>query len=53
MEVASAIVDQHVDLSTNFADSKSEGTIAHNISCDLHMDHLNKIVKVAIEGLVY
>ena len=145
MEVASAIVDQHVDLSTNFADSKSDGsatlshttrpdsvhayscelltlgllflefkdgiregdgdrdmmawkyfllifkaagrknyaiealtmltqyhitlpprlaeqlkwsrfinthgTIAHNISCDLHMEHLNKIAKVAIEGL--
>lgn len=23
----------------------------HNISCDLHMEHLNKIAKVAVEGL--
>lgn len=29
----------------------THGTIAHNISCDLHMEHLNKIAKVAIEGL--
>ena len=23
----------------------------HNISCDLHMEHINKVVKVVIEGL--
>ena len=34
MEVASAIVDQHVDLSTNFADSKSEKSATR--SCTTH-----------------
>ena len=27
------------------------GLPGHNISCDLHMEHLNKLVKVSIEGL--
>ena len=27
------------------------GCPGHNISCDLHMEHINKVVKVAIEGL--
>ena len=26
-------------------------TFGHNISCDLHMEHLNKLAKVAVEGL--
>ncbi len=27
------------------------GLPGHNISCDLHMEHLNRLVKVSIEGL--
>ncbi len=27
------------------------GYAGHNISCDLHMEHLNQLVKTAIEGL--
>lgn len=27
------------------------GLPGHNISCDLHMEHLNCLVKIAIEGL--
>ena len=27
------------------------GCPGHNISCDLHMEHINKVVKVVIEGL--
>ena len=29
----------------------THGHSGHNISCDLHMEHLNRLVKVAIEGL--
>lgn len=29
----------------------THGIIAHNISCNLHMEHLNRKVKVAIESL--
>ena len=28
------------------------GLPGHNISCDLHMEHMNKLVNVSIEGLV-
>ncbi len=27
------------------------GLPGHNISCDLHMEHLNRLVKTAIQGL--
>ena len=27
------------------------GIAGHNISCDLHMEHLNRLVKTAVEGL--
>ena len=27
------------------------GCPGHNISCDLHMEHINKVVKVVLEGL--
>lgn len=27
------------------------GVAGHNISCDLHMEHLNPLTKVAVEGL--
>jgi len=27
------------------------GLPGHNISCDLHMEHVNRMVKIAIEGL--
>lgn len=27
------------------------GLPGHNISCDLHMEHINRLVKVSIEGL--
>ncbi len=27
------------------------GLLGHNISCDLHMEHLNRLVKVSMEGL--
>ena len=29
----------------------THGSAGHNISCDLHMEHLNKIAKVAVDGL--
>lgn len=29
----------------------THGSAGHNISCDLHMEHLNKLAKVAVEGL--
>ena len=29
----------------------THGLPGHNVSCDLHMEHMNKLVKVAIEGL--
>lgn len=29
----------------------THGHAGHNISCDLHMEHLNKLAKVAVEGL--
>ena len=29
----------------------THGHAGHNISCDLHMEYLNKIAKVAVEGL--
>ena len=29
----------------------THGHAGHNISCDLHMEHLNKIIKVAVQGL--
>ena len=28
-----------------------QGLLGHNISCDLHMEHLNRVVKTAINGL--
>ena len=27
------------------------GLVGHNISCDLHMEHLNRVAKTAVEGL--
>ena len=29
----------------------THGLPGHNISCDLHMEHLNRVAKVAIQGL--
>ena len=29
----------------------THGHAGHNISCDLHMEHLNKLAKVAVDGL--
>ena len=29
----------------------THGYARHNISCDLHMEHMNRVAKTAIEGL--
>ena len=29
----------------------SRGGVGHNISCDLHMEHLNRALKTALSGL--
>ena len=31
--------------------SNTHGLPGHNVSCDLHLEHLNRLVKTAIEGL--
>ncbi len=39
------------DLAAQLKWSNTSGIPGHNISCDLHNEHLNRTVKTAIEGL--
>ena len=48
----------HITLPQNLAEQlkwsrfiNTRGLPGHNVSCDLHMEHLNRLVKVAIDGL--
>ena len=48
----------HLTLSPRLAEQlkwsrfiNTHGSAGHNISCDLHMEHLNKLAKVAVDGL--
>ena len=48
----------HITLPQNLAEQlkwsrfiNTRGLPDHNVSCDLHMEHLNRLVKVAIDGL--
>lgn len=55
---ALTVLSQYVTLPPNLAEQlkwshfiNTHGQPGRNISCDLFMEHLNKVVKVAIEGL--
>ena len=54
---ALTLLSQHLILPQNLAEQLkwsrfviTHGIPGHNISCDLHMKHLNRLVKTAIEG---
>ena len=55
---ALTLLSQHMILPQNLAEQlkwsrfvNTHGLLGHNISCDLHIEHLNRLVKTAIEGL--
>lgn len=57
-EAFTLLSQYHIILPPNLAEQLKwsrfvnvHGLPGHNISCDLHMEHLNHLVKVAIEGL--
>ena len=58
IEAFTLLSQYHITLTSNLAEQLKwsrfinvHGLPGHNISCDLHMEHLNKLVKVSIEGL--
>ena len=58
LEAFNLLVQYYYTLSPRLAEQmlwgcfvNSEGKIAHNISCDLHMEHLNRDIKGAINHL--
>ncbi len=58
IEALTLLSQYHITLPHNLAEQLKwsrfvnvHGLPGHNISCDLHMEHLNKLVKVSIEGL--
>ena len=58
IEAFTLLSQYHITLPSNLAEQLKwsrfihvHGLPGHNISCDLHMEHLNKLVKVSIEGL--
>lgn len=58
IEAFTMLAQYHLLLPMNLAEQLKwsrfinvHGKPGHNISCDLHMEHLNRIVKTAIEGL--
>ena len=58
IEALTMLTQYHITLPPRLAEQlkwsrfiNTHGIIAHNISCDLHMEHLNRKAKVAIEGL--
>ena len=58
IEAFTLLSQNHITLPSNLAEQLKwshfinvHGLPGHNISCDLHMEHLNKLVKVSIEGL--
>ena len=57
-ETFTLLSQYHLTLPSNLAEQLKwsrcvnvHGLPGHNISCDLHMEHLNRLVKGAIEGL--
>ncbi len=58
IEALTLLSQYHILLPCNLAEQLKwsrfinvRGLPGHNISCDLHMEHLNRLVKVSIEGL--
>ena len=58
IEALTLLSQYHITLPPNLAEQlkwsrfiNTHGLPGHNISCDLHMEHLNRQVKTAIEGL--
>lgn len=58
IETLTMLTQYHILLPPNLAEQlkwsrfvNTSGLPGHNISCDLHNEHLNRAVKVAIEGL--
>ena len=58
IEALTMLTQYHITLPPRLAEQlkwsrfiNTHSTTAHNISCDLHMEHMNKIAKVAIDGL--
>lgn len=58
IEAFTLLSQYHITLPRNLAEQLKwsrfinvHGLPGHNISCDLHMEHLNKLTKVSIEGL--
>jgi len=57
-EAFTLLSQYYITLPTNLAEQLKwsrfvnvHGLPGHNISCDLHMEHINRLVKVAIDGL--
>ena len=58
IEALTLLTQYHITLAPNLAEQvkwsrfvNATGLPGHNISCDLHNEHLNRTVKTAIEGL--
>ncbi len=58
MEAFHLLIQYHIVLPPRLAEGvkwsrfvNTRGLPGHNISCDLHMEHMNKLVKTSIEGL--
>lgn len=58
IEALTILSQYHIILPPNVAEQLKwsrfinvHGLPGHNISCDLHMEHINKLVKVSIDGL--
>lgn len=58
IEAITLLTQYHITLPPNLAEQLKwsrfinvHGLPGHNISCDLHMEHINRLVKVSIEGL--
>ena len=58
IEAFTLLSQYHTTLPSNLAEqlkwsrfTNVHGLPGHNISCDLHIEHLSKLVKVSIEGL--
>lgn len=58
MEALNLLAQYHIVLPPRLAEGlkwsrfvNTRGLPGHNISCDLHMEHMNKVIKATIEGL--
>ena len=58
IEALTLLTQYHIVLPPNLAEQlkwsrfvNTSGLPGHNISCDLHNEHLNRLVKIEIEGL--